>query len=311
MSAFALLILGIIGLWLGTEILVRAAINIAQYYQLSQIFIGLSILAIGTDLPELVVAINASIQTINGIESSGVIVGTAIGSGIGQISVALGVSGYFSYLIITKDQLKKEGVVLLGSIVLLFLFALDGRIDRIEGISMLLVYLIYYILLLGRQEKSDVKQKQPINIYYNILFLIGGILIVIFTSELVVDNGIQLAERLGVSQSFIGIVLIGLGTSLPELAVSLNAAIKGASGLSVGNIIGSNIFDILVPIGIGATITPIAVDFDLVKIDIPFLFVLSALVLLFFRKKKGLQKKEAVSLIIIYMHYVIFKIGTA
>ena len=133
----------------------------------------------------------------------------------------------------------------------------------------------------------------------------------IFTSELVVHNGIKLAERLGVSQSFIGIVLIGLGTSLPELAVSLNAAIKGASGLSVGNIIGSNIFDMLMPIGIGAIISPIAVDLNLIKFDLPFLFVLSALVLFFFRKKKGLQKKEAISLVIIYLLYVAFKIGTA
>ena len=131
----------------------------------------------------------------------------------------------------------------------------------------------------------------------------------IFTSELVVDNSINFAEKFHVKQSFVGIIILGLGTSLPELALALNAVRKKAGGLSVGNLIGSNIFDMLIPIGMGASISELKIEKKLLLFDLPFLLVLSFIVLFFFYKKKGLQKTEAVILISIFVLYASLKIS--
>ena len=130
----------------------------------------------------------------------------------------------------------------------------------------------------------------------------------IFTSELVVDNSISFAENFGVKQSFVGIIIIGLGTSLPELALAINAVRKKANGLSVGNLIGSNIFDMLIPVGMGAAISELKIEKSLILFDLPFLLLLSFIVLFFFYKKKGLQKIEAVILIGLFVLYAALKI---
>ncbi|MCK5678809.1 MAG: hypothetical protein KAH72_10105, partial [Flavobacteriaceae bacterium] len=155
---------------------------------------------------------------------------------------------------------------------------------------------------------KKIKKKFSKHIRKDILFLIIGIIIVIFTSELVVDNSISFAENFGIKQSFVGIIIIGLGTSLPELALALNALRKKASGLSVGNLIGSNIFDMLIPVGMGASISELKIEKSLILFDLPFLFLLSFIVLFFFYKKKGLQKIEAVILIGIFLLYATLKI---
>ncbi|MDN5203923.1 sodium:calcium antiporter [Fulvivirgaceae bacterium BMA10] len=305
------LFIALLGLWLGTELIIKGALNIANYYNLSQMFIGLSVLAIGTDLPEMVISISGSIQHLKGTQTSGVIVGNALGSCFAQVSIVLGISGLAGYLTLTKKHLKYDGIVLLGSIALLFLFALDGIISRIEGISLLIVYTIYYLSLFHNENfASKIKTtKSDKRIWQDLFFLISGALVVIFCADRVVHHAVILAESWGVKQSFIGIILIGLGTSLPELAISINAALKKASGLSVGNLIGSNIFDLLMPIGAGATIIPLSFDKNLNLIDLPLLFALTILLLFFFKKRKGLQRNEAISLITIYIGYIIFKLS--
>ena len=130
-----------------------------------------------------------------------------------------------------------------------------------------------------------------------------------YASDKVDENANLLSEKWGVRQTFVGIVIISLGTSLPELAVSLNAAIKGSTGLSIGNLIGSNIFDLWIPIGIAAIITPIQVDIEYLIPDFIVIFIISTLALLFFYKTKGLQKKEALVLIIAYLLYMVYKIA--
>jgi cation:H+ antiporter len=311
MLEFFLMLLGLAGLWLGTELVIKGAVNIANYYELSQVFVGIAILAIGTDLPEIVIAINASLQNVlHDVDTSGIIIGNAIGSSFSQISVVLGTAGLLSYLTLSKQHLFEDGIVLLGSVLLLILLGFDGQITRIEGIVLIVVYIIYYSRLL-HQERLGQKMKKKFSkgISKDILFLILGMIIVIFTSKLVVDNSVRFAENLGIRQSFVGIILIGVGTSLPELALSLNAVRKKAIGLSVGNLIGSNIFDLLIPVGMGATIAELKIEKSLIWFDFPFLLLLSFIVLFFFKKKKGLQKIEAVILIGIFVLYAALKVA--
>jgi len=310
MQEIFLIILGLIGLWLGTELVIKGAVNIAEYYKLSQVFVGLAILSVGTDLPEIVIAINASVHNVIGnTDTSGIIIGNAIGSSFTQISLVLGSVGLLGYLTLKKRHLFEDGIMLLGSVLLVILLAFDGKITRIDGIVLIVVYLIYYFRLFHQERiGKKIKKEFSKHIRKDILFLIIGIIIVIFTSELVIDNSINFAEKFDIKQSFVGIIIIGLGTSLPELALALNAVRKKASGLSVGNLIGSNIFDILVPVGMGASIAELQIEKSLIMFDLPFLFILSFIVLFFFNRKKGLQKTEAVILISIFVIYAVLKI---
>lgn len=311
MQEFVFIILGLAGLWLGTELVINSALNITKFYELSEIFVGVTILAIGTDLPEIVVAIEASLHSvIQHVDTSGIIIGNAIGSCFSQIGLVLGIAGLINYLTLTKRHFYRDGIMLIGSLLLVILLGFDGKITRVDGVVLLGIYIIYYFTLFHQEGVGKkIKKKFGKNMMKEILYLVLGIFIVIFTSELVVENSLIFAEKLGIRQSFVGIILIGLGTSLPELAISINAARKKAFELSVGNLLGSNIFDMLIPVGMGATISELNIEKKLIRFDLPFLMLLSLVVLFFFYKKKGLQKIEAVILISTFVLYAALKMA--
>lgn len=308
MLIFIYLIGSLLGLWLGTEILIKGSLKIASYYNFSHVFVGLTILAIGTDFPELIVAIKASLLNNQGIDTSGIIIGNALGSSIAQISVVLGIAGTAGYLTLTRKQLLGEGLILPLSIILTFLVAYDGTVSVTDGLILILAYFVYYISLLRLEKVTPHEKGKKGKLWPSIVYIIGGGFVVIYASELVVENAISLAGKWNLRQSFVGIIIISLGTSLPELAVSLNAAIKGSTGLSVGNLIGSNIFDLWIPVGVASVISPLTVDINYLVSDFAVLFSISCLILIFFYKIKGLQKKEALGLILVYLLYMIYKI---
>jgi cation:H+ antiporter len=152
-----LLILALFGLWAGTELTVRQALRLAASLGLSPMFVGLTILAIGTDLPELILSIEAGIQRLGGVETSGLVIGNAIGSGLANIGFALGVTGLFGYVSLGRRQVWSNGVMLLGSIALFFLVGLDGVLTRTDGGILLTVYLIYLATAIQR-EQADRQQ---------------------------------------------------------------------------------------------------------------------------------------------------------
>jgi len=304
MHEIALLFGGLIGLWLGTDRVVKSAVDIARFYQLSELFIGLTILSVGTDLPELVISVYGAVQRLQGIETSGVIIGNAIGSSFSQISIVMGIAGLIGTLQLSRSRIKKDGFVLIGAIVLLALTGIDGQISRLEGITLIVAYLVYYVQLVRKERASErIIKEIDGKMAYNLVYLAAGLILVIFSSNLVVENATLLAENWGVKQSFVGIVIVGLGTSLPELAISLKAIMDKSTGLSVGNLIGSNIFDTLIPIGVAGTISGLEIAPSIVWFDLPALFLLSAMVLYFFTHRTGLQKMEALLLIFLYMVY--------
>lgn len=305
-----LISLGLIGLWFGTKFIINGAIGIAKRFNLSHSFVGVAILAVGTDLPEIFVSLKASLIHLKGIESSGIITGNAIGSSISQITFILGVAGLFHNFTMANKDLWRDGIALFTSIILLFVFGIDGTFTRLEGGILLLMYLLYYIVLLKNQTEhtDDNSMGKDYSDFILVLLLITGFSILIFSSHLVVQNAMLLAEKWGVAQSFVGIVIIGLGTSLPELAVSVGAAIRKSAGMAVGNIIGSNIFDGLIPIGLGGVISTTNIERNLLIFDIPFLLTVTLLVLLFLKTKKGISTREGLALIIIFFIYIAIKL---
>jgi cation:H+ antiporter len=299
---------GLLGLWLGTEIALRSTIRLAAQYGLSQSFLGLAVLAVGTDLPELVVAIEGGLQQLGGREASGIVVGNAIGSALCQGSLVLGVAALFGHLRLPRRLVVRDGVALLLSVVLVGLLGADRVLDVREGVALLAVYVIYYVALF-QAEKAGPKIIRSGGRYLGWFFgIAAGLIVVLFSAHLVVENALALAERWAVSQTVLGILLIGAGTSLPELVLSLGAAAKGRTGLSVGNVIGSNIFDVLVPTGASATLHPLGVEAHTLYFDLPVLAGLSGLGLVFFTLERGLQRREGLTLISLYGGYALVRL---
>lgn len=308
MSIF-LIIIGLIGLWLGTKWVINAALGIANIFKLSHGFVGVAILAVGTDLPEVFVTLKASILQLSGVESSGIITGNAIGSSISQITIILGIAALLLTFKMPKSELILNSIFLLLSVTLVYFFGHNGNITRMEGITLIITYLLYYYLLLrnNKDESAAENEGAPTGVPKILLFLLAGLIVLIGSSHLVVENAMDLAKAWGVEQSFVGIAVIGLGTSLPELAVSIGAAMKKSAAMSVGNVIGSNIFDGLIPIGLGASISDVKLETGFLKIDLPILFFASLLVIIFLTTKKGLSRLEGFSLILIYLTYIFLK----
>ncbi|WP_445475504.1 calcium/sodium antiporter [Methanococcoides methylutens] len=309
MYELIILLIGLGGLMAGAELIIKAALAIAEHYKISHAFIGLTLLTLGTNLPELFISVTGSIQRSMGTETSGLIIGDSIGSCFGQICITMGIVGMFSVLTLTKRELSRDGVMMLISVALLFLTGLDGTLNRTDGLIFIAAYAVYFFLLYREEEvHQKFKSAPPLYFTRTVLSFSAGFIILILSSYAVLNNALYLADMWGISQSFIGIVLIGLGTSLPELALSWSSIRKRAVNLSVFNLIGSNIFDILFTLGVGSLISSFTVSEVLVRFDIPALFFVSLLVLLFFRRDMQLKRNEALVLIVLYVVYIGVKI---
>jgi cation:H+ antiporter len=306
---FVLLIAGIAGLFIGTELTIGGALAIARRHQLSEFFVGLVILSIGSDLPEIAIAFDAGLKGLVGNDASGVVVGTSIGSVVAQIGFVLGLAGTISFLTLPRNFVLKHGAVLLGATVLLFLLALDGQVSRMEGLILIAAYVIYVIALMNGENVPDQEPGQLAGGgVRSWLLLLMGLGAVIISSEVTVSSVVNIAYTFELSEALISVLIIGLGSSLPELSISISAIMKGKTQMSVGNIIGSNILDTLLPIGITAVITHVMFEQQLLYFDLPFIFVLTAVVLAFFYTRKGVTRPEGMVILGFYFFYVIVKL---
>ena len=287
MIALTLLSFGLAGLWIGTLLAVRGAVGLSERFGLSHGFIGLAVLAVGTDLPELVVAINGALKELGGVDASGMIVGSAVGSAVVQGSVVLGVAGLVA--------------------VLLF----DGVASRVDGLVMVLVYGVYFAALfrLERTEEVAAELPKPSRLSPTQATIVG-MGIVVLCAHMVIEGGLALAQALGMSQTLLAVVFVSAGTSLPELALSVRAAAERHGSLSVGNVIGSNIFDLLVPVGVAALIHPLRVSRETIYYDLPAVALVTVVLGVFLTRRRCLQRTEAIVLIGIYLGYVVLRVAT-
>ena len=306
------LLIGLAGLWFGTEITIRGAVTVAERLGVSEFIVGVAILSIGSDLPELAIAVDGAIKNLHSGDTADIIVGTALGSSLGQIGFVMGVAALFSYLTLPRGIVYRHGSVLLGSVVLLGVFGFDGHVSQTEGVALVTVYFIYFVALFGdRSKNAEHEEEGEPRTLRAWAYLLVGLVIVGVSAELTVDGAIAVAAALNISEAFIAVIIIGLGTSLPELSISVGAAIRNRARMSVGNLIGSNVFDTLVPVGVAAAIAGLRFDSNLLQFEVPFLFVLTLIVLFFFVRRRGLQKGEAVTILVLYGGYVLLKFSNA
>jgi cation:H+ antiporter len=306
---FLILIAGVAGLWLGTELTVGGALAISRRHQLSEFFVGLVILSIGSDLPELAVAVDAGIKGLLGTDASGVVVGTSIGSVVAQIGFVLGLAAVISYLTLPARFVLRHGAVLLAATAALFLVAFDGHVSRLEGLLLVGLYAAYVLALMNGETVPD---EPPRSVagggISSWLALVAGLAVVILSSDLTVNTVVRIAQELDVSEAVISVLIIGLGTSLPELSISISAIAKKRAELSVGNIVGSNVLDTLLPIGIAAIISGVSFERQLLLFDLPYIFVLTVVVLGFFMTRPGVTRREGMVILALYAGYVVVKL---
>ena len=301
------LILWLAGLWVGAELIINAVLNISEHFKISHIFIGLTVLTLGTNLPELSIDITWAFYRLADTETSWLTLGNAIWSCFGQIGLTLWIIAFISTIYITKKEFYRDWLVMLGSVVLLFLFSIDSEITRTDGLILIMSYSIY-LFYLFRDEKlhEKVARAPSVFVYWSTISLLWGFVVLIYCANLTIDNAIIISEKFKIDQSYIGL-LTWLGTSLPELAVSIFAVRNKASSMAIGNLIGSNIFNTLFTLGVSSSIATLIINENFIKFDLPALFVLLIIVLVFFKKKMKLGKKEASILIGICIAYFILK----
>ena len=292
-----LLVLGFILLLKGADWFVDGSSSIASRFGIPQLIIGLTIVAMGTSLPEAFVSITAALKS-----NAAITIGNVVGSNILNVGIILGITALIRPLHIQNSTIKYEMPFMMLVTLLLSLPGINQNISRFDGIIMWLFFLgyLYYIFRMtkNQSEETEIKKTNP-------LFIPLGLVCLMIGSNFAVDAATNIAISLGVSQRFIGLTIVALGTSLPELVTSVTAAKKGNADIAIGNIIGSNIFNILFVVGSSALITPVPFEPNFI-ID-SFVAILIGLVLYLCTKKtRVLDKKTGILLLVTYSIYFIY-----
>ncbi len=263
---YVLFIIGLVALLGGGEYLVRGASSIARRMHLSPMVIGLTVVGFGTSAPELLVSVQAALAG-----QPGLAIGNVLGSNIANILLILGVSAAIAALVIPIRQVWRDMGFMLLATAIIWVMLLDGTISRFDGI-ILVIGLIGFLasaFLLGEPEVPD--DEQPASgIGLALAMTLGGLLALVIGARLLVDSASEIARTFGVSEAVIGLTIVAVGTSLPELATSVIAALRRQTDIAVGNVIGSNIFNIFSILGITALIAPIPADPRFALVDMPW-----------------------------------------
>ncbi|MFX1366907.1 MAG: calcium/sodium antiporter [Promethearchaeota archaeon] len=326
------LIIGFFGLYFGARFVIISLENIADRLNISHIMVGLTILSIGTSLPEIAVSIMGGIDKILGIDPNidGIVIGNKVGSFMTQITVIIGILAVSQPIFVSKWELRREAPMLFISVLIFLFFSLDGILTQFEALLMILIYLIYLIIVIWSErrlqkikiesnyiekERLDAVSFEPVksprkksSTPRDIGIFLFGLIILIIAAETILLSAHDLSKEFHIPENVIGILIVGFGTSLPELVADLTAIRRGSFGIAVGDILGSNICDILLATGLGAIIINFNVPLIILVFDVPVLFLALCLALYLLWTEKTLKRWEGGLLIGFYSVYVILKL---
>jgi cation:H+ antiporter len=293
------IILGVALVLFGADKLTEGAAALARRMNVPEIIIGLTIVAAGTSAPELFVSL---VSALNGTPD--LAVGNVVGSNTMNCMLIVGCAAMVAPMTISPSTVKKDIPFSVAASVLLILLAFNSFLGRLDGIILLLGFAVFmtYTLMQAKTESSEtVKETSPI--WKNILFIVFGLAGLVIGSNLFVDSASDVALSLGISEGVVGLTIVAGGTSLPELATSVVAARKGQSAIAIGNVIGSNVFNILFILGLTATISPLEIE-GITTIDLAVMLLSVVLVWLFSRTRYTVERWEGALLLGLYLVYV-------
>lgn len=297
---------GLLLLIAGGELLVRGSVGIAKSMAVPPLIIGLTVVSFGTSAPELLVSLNAALGGNPGIS-----IGNVLGSNIANIALVLGVTVMIFPIVIQRQTIRLDWPVMMFASLLFYLFALDNIIERWEGIILFIILISYIVVLINTARKNkkaaesvEELEDAPKSVPLSILFLLLGLVGLYFGSEYFVSGASDLAAYFGMSESMIGLTIVAFGTSAPELVASTIAAFRKEADLAVGNLIGSNIFNIFAVLGITSTVTPIEVANSVLSFDMFWMLGIAAIILPFMITGKKMSKWEGALLFVCYITYI-------
>ena len=312
LKAVVVLIIGFVLLVKGADFFVEGASSVAKMLKVPSLIIGMTIVAMGTSLPETSVSIAASMNNQNTLAVSNV---------VGSNMVVLGICAVISKLQVSRDVLKRDyPFSVLCAILLLVCGCIGMELGRIDGIAFLVIFVGFIVVLIKsamdarkrgeisekeremNEEMSEMKE-QPV--WKSIIYIVGGAIAIKYGGDWVVDSASTIATSFGISATLVGLTICSVGTSLPELVTSIVAARKNELDMAVGNVVGSNVFNILMVLGVAATISPITFLMENV-IDIIVLLVFSLITWVFCITKKEIGKKEGIIMLVLYAIYLVY-----
>lgn len=315
-TTIVLLIIGLVLLVAGAEILVRGASRLAASVGVSPLVIGLTIVAYGTSSPELSVSVQSAFAG-----QADIAVGNVVGSNIFNVLFILGVSSLIAPLFVSQQLVKFDVPIMIGVSFLAHLLSYDGRLGRLDGILLFFLGVAYTVFLIyqSRKEKDSAVQEEYAREYgnygrtawlVNLGFILGGLVLLVIGSRWLVDGAIAIAQAIGVSQLIIGLTIVAAGTSLPEVATSVIASIRGERDIAVGNVVGSNIFNILAVLGLSSIFSPdgINVSASALRFDIPVMIATAIACLPIFFTGNVISRWEGVLFLGYYIAYTTYLI---
>ncbi len=322
LMVIVMLVAGLITLIVGAEALVRGASRLAAALGISPLVIGLTVVAFGTSSPEMAVSVQSALAGQGDIA-----LGNVIGSNVFNVLFILGISALITPLIVAQQLVRLDVPIMIGMSFVVWLMALNGLLERWEGILLFSGIIIYTVFLIwqSRRESKAIQEEYATeysereartwqHTAINVLLAVGGLALLVLGAQWFVDGATQLARFFGVSDLIIGLTIVAAGTSLPEVAASIVAALRGERDIAVGNVVGSNIFNLLAVLGLAGIVAPgegIAVPPGVLAIDLPFMVAVAVACLPIFFTGGTVKRWEGVVFLGYYVAYTIYLILTA
>ncbi len=318
MNTILLLIAGLVLLIAGAEILVRGSSRLAAAAGISPLVIGLTVVAFGTSSPELAVSVQSALAG-----QADIALGNVIGSNIFNVLFILGISALIIPLVVAQQLVRLDVPIMIGVSLLVYLLGLNGQIGRLEGLLLFAGIVTYTVFLIrqSRKESKEVQEeyaqeygdRQPHGARHtivNLLLVVGGLALLILGARWLVDSAVSLAQALGLSELIIGLTIIAAGTSMPEVATSIVAAIRGERDIAVGNVVGSNIFNLLAVLGLTSVVAPdgVPVAAPALAFDLPVMIAVALACLPIFFTGFRVARWEGFLFLVYYASYVLYLI---
>lgn len=296
------LVAGLVGLFFGGEALVRGSVGIARRMAIPPLLIGLTVVGFGTSTPELLVSVDAAWRGVPDIA-----LGNIVGSNIANILLIIGLSALVWPIKVMGATLRRDTAVMMAAALVLvpiFAMAQMGRPAGLVLVAGLVAYLVWAYRQTGEMEAEDVGVPSPASALVSTLWVIGGLVALMVGARLLVDGAVNIARGYGISEAFIGLTIVAVGTSLPELATSLIAAFRRQSEIAIGNIVGSNIFNVLGILGVTALIAPIPVASRFLTFDLPIMIAVSLILTALLLTRPVIGRGIGLAMLAGYVTYV-------